>query len=102
MEWEEALLMAWSGEMPPHPGGYYRQQAARARRVAEGATRPGRVLGPTADCGRVRHPLDLYGEIVVDLKCSGSQDSALVCWPISARVGSVKNNDASLIEPVAA
>jgi putative SOS response-associated peptidase YedK len=24
------------------------------------------------------------------------------CWPISARVGSAKNNDASLIEPVAA
>jgi len=38
MEWEEALLMAWGGEMPPHPAGYYRQQAARARRVAEGAT----------------------------------------------------------------
>ena len=38
MEWEEALLMAWGGEMPPHPAGYYRQQAVRARRVAEGAT----------------------------------------------------------------
>jgi putative SOS response-associated peptidase YedK len=25
----------------------------------------------------------------------------MVCWPISARVGSVKNNDASLIQPVA-
>jgi hypothetical protein len=58
----------------------------------------GRLVAPTADCGRVRHPL----EIVVDLKCSGRQDSALVCWPISARFGSVKNNDASLIEPVAA
>ena len=34
----EALLVAWGGEMPPHPAGYYRQQAARARRVAEGAT----------------------------------------------------------------
>jgi hypothetical protein len=38
MEWEEELLAAWGGEMPPHPAGYYRQQAARARRVAEGAT----------------------------------------------------------------
>jgi putative SOS response-associated peptidase YedK len=28
--------------------------------------------------------------------------AAMTCWPISARVGSVKNNDASLIEPVAA
>jgi putative SOS response-associated peptidase YedK len=26
----------------------------------------------------------------------------MTCWPVSARVGNVKNNDASLIEPVAA
>ena len=26
----------------------------------------------------------------------------MVCWPVSARVGNVKNNDPSLIEPVAA
>jgi len=26
----------------------------------------------------------------------------MTCWPVSARVGSVKNNDASLIEPIAA
>ena len=38
MEWEDALLMAWGGEIPPHPAAYYRRQAARARRVAEGAT----------------------------------------------------------------
>ena len=38
MEWEEALLVAWGGEMPPHPAAYYRRQAAGARRVAEGAT----------------------------------------------------------------
>jgi putative SOS response-associated peptidase YedK len=24
----------------------------------------------------------------------------MVCWPISQRVGSVKNNDPSLIEPI--
>jgi hypothetical protein len=24
----------------------------------------------------------------------------MVCWPVSARVGNVKNNDASLIEPI--
>ena len=24
------------------------------------------------------------------------------CWPVSARVGNVKNNDLSLIEPIAA
>ena len=38
MEWEDALLMARGGEIPPHPAAYYRRQAARARRVAEGAT----------------------------------------------------------------
>jgi len=38
MEWEEALLTAWGGEIPPHPAAYYRRQAARARRVAEGVT----------------------------------------------------------------
>ena len=27
---------------------------------------------------------------------------AMVCWPVSPRVGSVKNNDPSLIEPVGA
>jgi putative SOS response-associated peptidase YedK len=26
----------------------------------------------------------------------------MICWPVDARVGSVKNNDASLIEPIAA
>jgi hypothetical protein len=25
----------------------------------------------------------------------------MTCWPVSARVGNVKNNDPSLIEPVA-
>jgi putative SOS response-associated peptidase YedK len=25
----------------------------------------------------------------------------MACWPVSTRVGNVKNNDASLIEPVA-
>jgi putative SOS response-associated peptidase YedK len=24
----------------------------------------------------------------------------MTCWPVSARVGNVKNNDASLIEPI--
>jgi putative SOS response-associated peptidase YedK len=26
----------------------------------------------------------------------------MICWPVSARVGSVKNNDPGLVEPVAA
>jgi hypothetical protein len=38
MEWEEALLRAWSGERLPQPATYYRQNAARARQTAEGVT----------------------------------------------------------------
>ena len=26
----------------------------------------------------------------------------MICWPVSARVGNVNNNDPSLVEPVAA
>ena len=26
----------------------------------------------------------------------------MICWPVSARVGNVRNNDADLIEPLAA
>jgi hypothetical protein len=36
----------------------------------------------------------------------GSQEDypfdEIICWPVSARVGNVRNNDSSLIEPVAA
>jgi hypothetical protein len=38
MEWEEALVGAWGGEVLPHSPAYYRRQAARARQVAEGVT----------------------------------------------------------------
>jgi len=27
---------------------------------------------------------------------------AMICWPVSTRVGNVRNNDAGLIEPLAA
>ena len=38
MEWEEALLVAWGGEMPQQPAKYYRRKAARARQMADGDT----------------------------------------------------------------
>jgi hypothetical protein len=38
MEWEEALLEAWGGEMPPQSADYYQRRAARARQLAEGVT----------------------------------------------------------------
>jgi putative SOS response-associated peptidase YedK len=31
-----------------------------------------------------------------------SPSEEMTCWPVSARVGNVRNNDASLIEPLAA
>ena len=33
---------------------------------------------------------------------SPSPSEEMTCWPVSARVGNVRNNDASLIEPIAA
>jgi len=38
MEWEEALLRSWGGEIPPQAAAYYRRKAARARQIAEGVT----------------------------------------------------------------
>jgi putative SOS response-associated peptidase YedK len=29
-----------------------------------------------------------------------SPSEEMTCWPVSTRVGNVKNNDASLIEPI--
>ena len=38
IEWEEALLRAWGGEIPPQSAAYYRRKAAQARQIAEGVT----------------------------------------------------------------
>jgi hypothetical protein len=36
-------------------------------------------------------------------RCSSADPSDdMICWPVSPRVGNVKNNDPSLIEPLAA
>jgi putative SOS response-associated peptidase YedK len=53
---------------------YYRQKAAEARRAAEGVTTRATPYPP----------------------------EELTCWPVSPRVGNVKNNDPSLIDPIAA
>jgi hypothetical protein len=38
----------------------------------------------------------------VRLCCLGLNPSdEMICWPMSARVGNVKNNDPSLVEPIA-
>ena len=41
------------------------------------------------------------GEVDLKALLAPYPSDAMVCWPVSARVGSVKNNDASLIEPLA-
>jgi putative SOS response-associated peptidase YedK len=33
--------------------------------------------------------------------CHPVHPRAMTCWPVSPRVGNVKNNDPSLIEPIA-
>jgi hypothetical protein len=38
MEWEEALVEARGGEIPPQSAADYRRKAARARQIAEGVT----------------------------------------------------------------
>jgi hypothetical protein len=38
MEWEEALLRAWGGEVTPQSAAYYRRNAVRAQQAAEGVT----------------------------------------------------------------
>jgi hypothetical protein len=38
MEWDEALLRARGGDVPPSSADYYRRKAARARETAEGVT----------------------------------------------------------------
>jgi len=40
MEWEEALLRAWGGEMSPQSAAHYRRRAARARQLADWMTTP--------------------------------------------------------------
>jgi putative SOS response-associated peptidase YedK len=55
----------------------------------------GRVVWPewlgeeTADSSRLKALLSPY------------PSEEMICWPVSARVGNVKNNDPSLIEPIA-
>jgi len=61
MEWEEALVGAWGGEIPPHSPAYYRRQAARARQVAEGVTTPAmkaRLLEEAAHCDQLAAQAD--------------------------------------------
>jgi hypothetical protein len=61
VDWEEALLRAWGGEIPPQAAMYYRRRAARARQVAEWATIPGlkaRLLDEAVHCDQLAADAD--------------------------------------------
>ena len=65
MEWEEALLIARSGESPPHPATYYRRQAARARHVAAEVTTLAmrlRLLNEAVHCDELAAKADRIAE----------------------------------------
>jgi uncharacterized protein (DUF2252 family) len=66
MEWEEALLTAWGGAIPPHAAAYYRRQAARARRVAEGATTQAVKARLLDDAGQ-------YDELAAKVDAAGAE-----------------------------
>ena len=56
MEWEEALLRAWGGEMSPQSAAYYRRMAARARQIADWMTTPGakaQLLDEAVQCDQL-------------------------------------------------
>ena len=40
--------------------------------------------------------------MALDLVCKLLSAEIVTCWPVSVRIGNVKNNDPSLIEPLAA
>ena len=70
MEWEEALVGAWGGEIPPHAAAYYRRKAARARQIAEGVTTPAmkaRLLDEADHCDRLAADADRGEEEPVGL-----------------------------------
>ena len=65
MEWEEALLEAWGGEILPQSAGYYRRRAARARQIAEGVTTQAikvRLLGEAVRCDQLADDADRGAE----------------------------------------
>jgi putative SOS response-associated peptidase YedK len=88
---EREELLSRTPPSPDQAAGYFAFTARRACFFLMPA--PG---VPTAWLGR--EPADT-AELKALLAPYPSGD--LICWPVSARVGSVKNNDPSLIEPVA-
>jgi len=60
MEWEEALVRAWGGEIP-QSAAHYRRKAARARQIAEGVTTraiKARLLDEAVHCDQLAAEAD--------------------------------------------
>jgi len=61
MEWEEALLRAWGGEVPRQRAMYYRRRAARARQLTDWMTTPGakaQLLDEAVQCDQLAADAD--------------------------------------------
>jgi hypothetical protein len=59
----------------------------------------GSLLDRKTATGKQPYALALAGRGIMAL--AGSSED-MICWPVSARVGNVRNNDPSLIEPIVA
>jgi hypothetical protein len=60
MEWEEAVLGAWGGEIP-QSATFYRRKVARARQIAEGVTTraiQARLLDEAVQCDQLADDAD--------------------------------------------
>jgi hypothetical protein len=76
--WVVGLARLWSKHVWPRPS------LLRCQRDQT------RILDPAASAS---------AEFSAELECRAEE---MTCWPVSPRVGNVKNNDSTLIEPIAA
>jgi hypothetical protein len=51
---------------------------------------------------RDTHPREARREAQLKALVTPYPSHDMICWPVSARAGNVKNNDSSLIDPIAA
>ena len=58
------------------------------------------ILAPEAWPGMARRGTGARG--AAEIAAGPLPFDATICWPVSARVGNVRNNNSSLIEPIAA
>jgi hypothetical protein len=70
-----------------------------AERAMRGASQP------YAGCPEARSLAGLArggacGSTILKALLAPFRSDEMICWPVNARVGSVKNNDVSLIEPI--